>query len=378
MGADLAKWSAAKGTVPLSQSNTPIRNPARPVQLKSSGGGGGAGVMIVIICVIAAAGFFIWQSTREKKPQPVAIVDSPDWTQQVVAPDPVAEPLPPVQPEPNPLPIPEQPEVVVRQEPDPTPPVVEPEPEEKPERPENLPPGDPELRTRAIGLIEESRKVRDKALADNASSLRFDIAAQARSADPDEVEQFRELEREISGDRVPLIEGAEAYGVRLASAISLASEKEESIDASYRSDLTRIRDSYVTRLETSAETSDGEIKQRLLAQAKEAADLDEWIELLSPETKVVRKSFSGGNFGGTFIGKWTVNDGRDNRQWIAHPDGRLEVVGKPWEVTWVVMEDASVEVRFEGKKPYKYNRDGGGWTGKSPFGAPLSLTRGDW
>jgi hypothetical protein len=377
MSDDLGKWSAAKGTVPLSQSNTAFGNPARQVQLKS-GGGGGAGVVIAIFCMIAVAGFFIWQSTREKKPEKVEIVEAPDWSKQVVAPDPIAKSLPPEQPESNPLPIPEIPEVIVRNEPDPVAPFVEREKVVEPERPKNLPPGDPELRTRAIGLIGDSRKVRDKALADNSRSLRFEIAAQARSAAPDEVEQFRELEREISGDRVPLIEGAEAYGVRLASAISLASEKEESIDASYRSDLTRIRDSYVTRLETSAETSDGEIKQRLLAQAKEAADLDEWIELLSPETKVVRKSFSGGNFGGTFIGKWTVSDGRDIRQWIAHPDGRLEVVGKPWEVTWVVMEDASVEVRFEGKKPYKYNRDGGGWTGKSPFGAPSSLTRGDW
>jgi serine/threonine protein kinase len=379
MGADLGKWSAAKGTVPLSQSNAPLGSRTSPVVVKS-GGGGGAGVLILIACILAGGGFFIWKNNQDTEPVPVEIVNNDGMTGQVEPLEPSPEPIAP-EPNPvsNPAPIPEPVKVVPVEEPVWTP-VVQPEPVEEPEAPKDLPPGDPELRTRAIGLIADSRKERDKALADNARSLRFEIAARARSAEPDDVDQFRRLEGEVSGNRIPAIEGSDGFGDRLASSIKQATVKEETIDSAHRSDLTRIRDAYVTRLKAAAETSDGDLKLQLLAQADEGGDLDGWIGLLSPEPKSVRKTFSGGGFGSGvgFAGKWTITHDAKNSHWIAHPDGRLEVVGQKWEVTWVIMENASLEIRFEDKKPYKLTRDGDGWTGTTSFGKPTGLKRGDW
>jgi hypothetical protein len=49
-------------------------------------------------------------------------------------------------------------------------------------------------------------------------------------------------------------------------------------------ELSRIRDAYVTRLQTAAKAASAEgLKQRLLTQAAEAEDLESWIEKLSPE-----------------------------------------------------------------------------------------------
>ena len=153
---------------------------------------------------------------------------------------------------------------------------------------------------------------------------------------------------------------------------------EELIDTKYRADLTRIRDAYVTRLKGAAdEASDEDLKQRLTAQAKEAEDLDEWIAALSPEPeRVVRKS-SGGLAGG-FAGKWEIHADNGIERWIAHPDGRLEVVGQKWEVAWAVLDDGTLEIRWPDKKPYKMVRDDDGWVGKTSFGAPVSFKPGDW
>jgi len=191
-----------------------------------------------------------------------------------------------------------------------------------PEPTEELLPGDLELRDRAIGLILDAGIKRDKELATSGQA-----AAQ-------------------------------------------------SIGARYRAQLTRIRNSYVSRLESAAsETSDEDLKKRLLAQAKRAEDLDEWVGLLSADTS--GNTNAGSN---SFAGKWVQNcEGKDS-QWIAHPDGRMEIVGKDWEVTWEILENGTLEVDWNKKRPYIYSRDeeGKGWTGETSFGKHTTLSPGDW
>ena len=81
---------------------------------------------------------------------------------------------------------------------------------------------------------------------------------------------------------------------------------------------------------------------------------------------------------GTFVGNWDIHGNTGIERWIGHPGGRVEVVGEKWEAVWVVLEDGTLEVRWDGKKPYIMKRDGDGWVGKASFGHPVTFKRGDW
>jgi hypothetical protein len=202
-----------------------------------------------------------------------------------------------------------------------TPPIIK----TKPELEKDLPPGDPELRERAIGFIQDARKKRDGQL-----------------------------------DRL----GASQRG---------------SIIKSYTERIKVIRDAYVFRLkEAAAETSDAQLKPRLLSQAERAKDLDAWIALLAPEEKLEITE----NGGASVVGKWdqyTNEEGGKISRWIAHANGRMEIVGKNWEVTWKLLEDGTLSVDWNKKKPYLFTRDGeGGWIGKTTFGQHTTLKRGNW
>jgi len=198
--------------------------------------------------------------------------------------------------------------------------VVVTEPDPEPKVAVDLSPGDQLLRTRAIGLILDARKKRDKDLTRQPSS------------------------------------------------------REEAIDEAYRSAIIVIRDAYAARLEKSAtETSDGQLKPRLLAQAERAADLDAWIGLLSPEPKRISKKKVDG-----FVGNWDHSSNGEASRRIAHPGGRFEVVGKDWKATWEIVKDGTLVVDSGKIRPSIYTRDGDGWTGEGPFGQDLTLKRGDW
>ena len=130
----------------------------------------------------------------------------------------------------------------------------------------------------------------------------------------------------------------------------------------------------MTRLKgAAAETSDEDLKPRLLAQADRATELDAWIRSLAPGSETPSEKF----FGVGFAGRWNVSDSGKTDLWIAHPDGRVEFANAKWTAQWVLLEDGSLEVRFSDKKPYKFTRDGKGWTGKTSFGRPAALTRSD-
>jgi hypothetical protein len=179
--------------------------------------------------------------------------------------------------------------------------------------------------------------------------------------------------------RVPLVDGVSGLPEKVAEAYSDAHANEKSIDEKHRSDLIRIRDAYVTRLKGAVtETSDEDLKRRLSAQADQAGDLDAWVRSLSPEAEREVKRNSAA-FAGSFVGKWDIHSSDGITQWIAHSDGRVEIVGKDWVASWEMIEDGTLEVTWDGKpKPYRMTRDGKGWVGRSPFGRPVSFTPGEW
>ncbi|MFT5904635.1 MAG: serine/threonine protein kinase [Cryomorphaceae bacterium] len=339
MGSALEKWSTAKQKVLVASDAAPFQARALPVQAKVSSIGGKVVIMVILLAAIG----LIYQLTGEKKQEIKDGIadDIADDIAEVNAngatpdPKPIAEvkpdldpvTIPPIRVQSSPMPDPRIVDVGPRDEPV-IPPVVISKPEADPRVSAYLPPGDQVLRKRAIGLILKARKKRDKDLSQQHVS------------------------------------------------------KEKAIDRAYLSAITVIRDAYATRLEKAAsETSDAQLKPRLLAQAGRAKDLDAWIGLLSPETKrlssklpskpVPKKNTAG------FVGKWDHTSNGKSSLRIAHPDGRFEVVGKDWKVTWEILKDGTLKLDSGKIRPSILTRDGDGWTGEGPFGQDLSLKRGD-
>ncbi len=376
LAAGIESGFASKSAEAHSPRRVPTVHHRRPVRVET-GGGDGSGVLVklVILCTLAVAIFFTYRFLQDPKRKVGQGVTDANGTEQVEPPTPDPKPRPdpdpPARVGPKPRPDPTPVEIVTREEP---PMVVEPEPEENPEA--DLPPGDPELLARATGLIADSRKKRDKELADNVRSLRFEFSIRARTAKTDEVKLIDCLDKEIVDDRIPIIDGTPGFGDKFAASIMLACAKEESIDTVHRADLTKIRDAYVTRLKAGAAagSSDPELKRRLLAQADRASNLDAWIRLLSPEPERSPKKF----FAGGFAGKWSFGDTGIGGDWIAHLDGTMEIVYQTRRGTWEILEDGTLEVRFANREiPYTFTRDGAGWTGETSSGRLMSLTRAD-
>lgn len=97
------------------------------------------------------------------------------------------------------------------------------------------------------------------------------------------------------------------------------------------------------------------------------------ITLLAPETKYIPKSLSA-----TFNGKWAARNNEHDERWIAYPNGKLELVGQKWEVTWNILEDGTLEIRSPENKPCSFSRDGDGWIGTNIFGKKVTLRPGNW
>lgn len=389
LASDLDKWASAMKALrkpAISAGAISNQRPKQPMQSANSGGGG-VFVKVLVCGILLAAGVFTYRFLQEDKGKPK--IGSTD-IQGTASPDPVETaivekvptpiPVTPDEVEPDPVrePEPEIADTEMEEEPE-LPPVVDTEPEQEPEPDENLPHGDAELHERAIGLILDARKKRDKEFADNARSLVSTLDASARSAEEEETASIERLKKDIVDERIPLTDGISGLPDGLARSFATARTKELSILEAYRTALTRIRNAYVTRLqEAAAGSADEDIKSRLLAQSESAKDLDEWVAQLSPETETTPKQSTVVFGSGDFAGKWNhFSNGVADGLWIAHSDGRLEVEGKTWKGTWIMPGDGTLEVIWPDKpRPYKYERDGDGWDGVTSFGQPTKLTPG--
>jgi len=53
--------------------------------------------------------------------------------------------------------------------------------------------------------------------------------------------------------------------------------------------------------------------------------------------------------------------------------------GKGKTALWKMMPDGTVEVTWQDKpRPYVISPNGNGWSGKTSFGTPLTITPGKW
>jgi len=386
MADELEKWMSAKNKLATGAASPAPSAPRRHIPVKTHGGGGLL-LKLLIIAALAAAVYFTHQTLENRKKeidQKIADHNAAD-----AAPPAVSTPVPNSPPVTAPPSLPTDEEIASNHT-DPTDDEDsddsgdvaevdnETETEPGPETPEDLPPGDPALLERGIGLIDEARKKRDKELADNASALHFNLRVLSRKFDPDQLAFLEEMKEDIIGYRIPVIDDVLGLPAKIVEAFSDAHAKEESIDEMHRSSLTRIRDAYVTRLKGAATaTSEEELKRRLLAQAAQADDLDDWVQSLSPEPEKEKQKISA-VFPGSFIGKWNMYSDNGSAQWIASSGGELEIVGVNWNASWEILNDGTLLVTYEDNpRPYRMKRDGEGWVGTSPFGSPVSLRPGD-
>jgi len=392
LASDLETWdSAAKAQQKPAIPAGPMARPPQKQPVKSAkSSGGGVLVKFLVIGILLAAGVYTYRFLQDHKEEPkqgIAVIketgasDPADTTHVDTVPTPIPNPPDKVKHEPVPGPVtantgtkedPKLPPVVDKQ----PQPKTDKEPEPKPDK--ELPPGDPELRNRAIGLITDARKKRDKEFADNARLMVSKLDSSARNAKKEESAAIERLKKDIVDDRIPLTEGVSGLPDGLVNSFKTARAKEASILEGYSTALTRIRDAYVTRLQGAAkETAENELKSRLLAQAGSAKDLNTWVAQLSPEIEKVPKKSAIVFGSGNFAGKWNQSSdgGSADLIWIVHSDGGVEVEGKPWKGTWKIEDDGTLVVTWPDKpRPYVYNRDGNGWDGKTSFGQASKLT----
>ncbi len=391
MASDLEKWVTTKTSGSLVSGGAPFSPTNRPVPVSS--GSGGSMFKWFIIAILVGLSVFTYQHLQEKKETikngtASANGSNPDT---VTTPAPVPDTQPVKEPEPKPKEItthnelseppfidikPASNEIAINDKPKTLPVVAQ---NSKIKTNEELPPGDPELLKRAVGLIGDTRMKRDKKLTENANTLIHKLGSAVRNTKPGELPTIDELKKDIVNNRIPQVDDTTGLPDKLAVIFKQALALEESIDTAYSSDLAKIRDAYVSRLTTAAkDTSDADLKQRLVNQAALAKDLDPWVQQLSPETPWTRKKMAGAASSNGAVGKWINRSYNQESQWIGHPDGRMEIVGHDWKVTWKILEDGTLEVDWNKKAPYTYKLKDGVWVGENPHGGEATLTRGDW
>lgn len=399
MAADLEKWTTSKASGSLVTGGAPYSPSSRPLTV-SSGSSGGSGSVLkwFMIAILAGIAFYMYQLLQEKKE---AIHNGSSTTSEtrrdaLSTPAPIPDKPPVKEPKSKPneiaahnqlnetpfidaTPLPDK--IATADEPETLPTVaLNQKPVSNPELHQDLPPGDPDLLKRAVDLITEARKKRDKKLAENVSKLIRNLEITVRNIKQDEAPSMDQLKKNILTNRIPQVDESTGLPDKIATYFKQALTSESSIDAALNSDLIRIRDAYVSLLKTIAAGSSStvDLQQRLLAQAERAKDLDAWVNLLSPEPQWTRNSIPSFSSSKGAVGKWINRSYNSESQWIGHPDGRMEIVGHDWEVKWKILEDGTLVVDWNKKAPYTYKLKDDVWVGVNPHGGEATLTRGDW
>lgn len=250
-----------------------------------------------------------------------------------------------------------------------------------PETVADLPPGDPALLEKATAILLEARKKRDAQLLQNARPLQSFLKDRARAAEQDEADLLGQLAEACESGWLPDPETLPELNATVQTVYQRTHGEQSTIESAHRVELNRIRDFYVPKLRAAAEeTTDEELKKRLIAQADSASDVPAWVEKLAPEPERKVVAFRPVNRG--FVGRWVVTVD-DVTQWIADENGIVTINDGQWKgktANWKLMPDGTVEVHWPDKpRPYILSSDGkGGWTGKTSFGKVLTVLPGNW
>ena len=311
----------------------PVANAeAPPIVVKSRGNSSlvvQAGVLSVLIVITAVAWKHLKGMEKEKadkeaaynaaKANPAAAVDSPSKSEPSIANVPKPEPKPHV-PAPetgDPATTPDattEPEVAVTDDMPPKAGTTDPMPEETdmpeapPAKPVELPAAIVELETKAKSLVAALEADRDKELAANAKTYAWELDSWVKTLSKSDQVSWRphveQLKRLATNDRVPArIDSDSGINVteRMSKIADFAARKQKTLDETFATKATKIRDAFVTRVKEAAGKSEGEVAQALESKAEAAADLDSWVAALKGASPASSPASSEGS---SIVGKW--------------------------------------------------------------------------
>jgi predicted Ser/Thr protein kinase len=213
-----------------------------------------------------------------------------------------------------------------------------------------------DLRTRAKALIAKDEADRQKALAANAGTFKWDIDTWARTLSKTEglrwkpdVEQLKGL---VDGNHVP---EKTPDGIRLSEEMSKIAtrckDKQAAINADFKTKAAIKRDAYIKNLEKSQAGASAEDAASFKSAIEEAKDLEGWLKALgaggsdaAPSSSNVSKELD------PIVGNWTfqygikVKIGADHSVFNGTDTGKWKLVsgGKP-------------------DRSYEFNWDNGNW-----------------
>ena len=239
----------------------------------------------------------------------------------------------------------------------------------------------PSLRERAIGLIEDAREEREEKFAKNARSLVFQLGVRARNAEPDEAELLKQLEEDVVDNRVPIVADVrdlpEDLGQLFETPTSRRRRSRAATSATSPASATpTCPDSKEPPRKPPTRNSSNGCWPRRNGRATSTPGSGCSRPSRRSSGREARAVLDSG-----FAGRWEIQT--DNlTQWVADANGVVTINDGQWKgktATWKILADGTLEVHWPDKpKPYTFTRDGDGWTGKTSFGKPASLTPGDW
>ncbi len=254
---------------------------------------------------------------------------------------------------------------------------------------EKLPPALADLEAKAKQLLENLEKERDKDLAANARTFTWDLDSWHRDLSKNEQSSWSRdlslLKAMVQGNRVPDKVGG-ANGVRLSERMAkiqaYCAEKQTEIDGAFTLKASKVRDSYVTRMNAAVASSPPDVGATIKGRIETAKDLDGWIRRLGAEEQPSVPEGAIAAMGGeekTIVGVWNW---RSDNVITFRSDGTLHIHVGETEGEWKLDEEDDNGKRYtlswdNGERILKVTvaSDGKTLEGKNPEGETVRAAR---
>jgi len=213
-----------------------------------------------------------------------------------------------------------------------------------------LPPAIVELETKAKSLVAALVTDRDKELTANAKTFSWELDSWIKTLNRSEQESWRphvdQLKELATSERVPTRVDSDS-GIelteRMARIAEFASRKQKTIDDTFLSKATKIRDAYVPRIKEAAakalEAGQSQVAQTLESKAAAAADLESWLVSLGAKMP----SEAAVTLGGSIVGRWSSENSETIFSFFA--DGTCKN-SRDGEGTWTKDASETEKVRY--------------------------------
>jgi hypothetical protein len=150
-----------------------------------------------------------------------------------------------------------------------------------------LPPALVELEGKAKQLLANLEKDRDKELAANAKTFHWDLDTWLNDLSKNEISAWRRdvamLKQSVRDNRVPAkipSDGGFRMSEQMRKVATYCAQKQQAIDDAFESKASKIRDSYVTRMNAALADAAPDVAATIKRRVDAASDLDRWTASL--------------------------------------------------------------------------------------------------